>query len=169
MCFWRFLTSGQNQNERKIRCLRPMTLGNGVKYEVFSASCFKLFQVAAAFWGYLGASLSILGHLWTILVLSWAILGPFWGILEALGGVLGPLGGDLEASWSILGPSSAQTVSSCFKLFQVVSSCFQVVSSCFQVVSSCSRILGAFGGIWGVLGGSCMLLWAIVEAWKLFH
>ena len=152
-CFWRFLTSGQNQNERKIRCLRPMTLGNGVKYEVFSASCFKLFQVAAAFWGYLGASLSILGHLWTILVLSWAILGPFWGILEALGGVLGPLGGDLEASWSILGPSSAQTVSSCFKLFQVV-------SSCFQVVSSCSRILGAFGGIWGHLGGLGRLLHA---------
>ena len=52
-----------------------MTLGNGVKYEVFSASCFKLFQVAAAFWGYRGASLSILGHLWT----PWAPLGRSWG------------------------------------------------------------------------------------------
>ena len=84
-------------------------------------------------------------------MLSWAILGPFWGILEALGGVLGPLGGDLETSWSILGPFSAQTVSSCFKLFQVVFKLFQVVFKLFQVAAASWGHLGAFGGSWEAL------------------
>ena len=134
--------------------LRKRSKIRGLQRQLFQvvSSCGCILGVSWGIFEHLGPSLNhpgaILGHLGTIL----GHLGSSWGCFGATRGRLGDI---LEHLGAIFGAN-------CFKLFQVV-------SSCFQVVSSCSHILGAFGGIWGVLGGSCMLLWAIVEAWKLFH